>query len=67
MGCWWSRTGGSADFGANDSVAPQHAGLPVREIRDRLILPGFVDGHIHFPQTRVIGVFGEHLLPWLQK
>ena len=36
-------------------------------IRDRLILPGFIDGHIHFPQTRVIGAFGEQLLPWLQK
>jgi cytosine/adenosine deaminase-related metal-dependent hydrolase len=30
-------------------------------------LPGFIDGHVHFPQTRVIGAFGEHLLPWLQK
>src|SRR6478752_10567667 len=55
------------DFGAHDGVAVRHAGLPVTTIRDRLILPGFIDGHIHFPQTRVIGAFGEHLLPWLQK
>ena len=55
------------DFGAHDGVAGRHAGLPVTVIRDRLILPGFIDGHIHFPQTRVIGAFGEHLLPWLQK
>jgi guanine deaminase len=56
-----------ADFGAHDAVAPRHGGLAVTEIGDRLILPGFIDGHIHFPQTRVIGAFGEQLLPWLQK
>jgi guanine deaminase len=51
-----------ADFGAHSAVAPRHPGLAVR-----MILPGFIDGHAHFPQTRVIGAFGEHLLPWLQK
>lgn len=56
-----------ADFGAHDVVAPRHPGLPVTEVRRRLILPGFIDGHAHFPQTRVIGAFGEHLLPWLTK
>lgn len=47
------------DFGAHDDTVSRHAGLPVTTIRDRLILPGFVDGHVHFPQTRVIGAFGE--------
>ena len=56
-----------ADFGAHDEVAARHAGLVVTTISDRLILPGFIDGHVHFPQTRVLGAFGEHLLPWLQK
>ncbi len=32
-----------------------------------MILPGFVDGHVHVPQTRVIGSFGEQLLGWLQQ
>jgi guanine deaminase len=56
-----------ADFGAHHEVAARHAGLVVTTISDRLIVPGFIDGHVHFPQTRVIGAFGEHLLPWLQK
>lgn len=30
-------------------------------------LPGFVDTHVHFPQTRVIGSATGPLLPWLQK
>jgi guanine deaminase len=41
-----------ADFGAHDEVAARHAGLVVTTISDRLILPGFIDGHVHFPQTR---------------
>ena len=55
-----------ADFGAHDTVAPRHRGLEVTPIAGRLILPGFIDGHIHFPQTRVVGAFGEQLLSWLQ-
>jgi guanine deaminase len=55
-----------ADFGDFAKVARRHRALKVRKIRHRLILPGFIDGHIHFPQTRVMGAFGEHLLPWLQ-
>ena len=55
------------DFGAYDAVAPRHPGLDVTHIEGRIILPGFIDGHIHFPQTRVLGAYGEQLLPWLQK
>ena len=30
-------------------------------------MPGFVDCHIHFPQTEVIAAYGEQLLEWLNK
>jgi len=55
------------DFGAYGRVARKHGKLKVTTIEDGLILPGFIDGHIHFPQTRVLGAFGEQLLPWLAK
>lgn len=42
-----------------ETVVDDHGG--------RLILPGFIDTHIHFPQTRVIASFGEQLLEWLNK
>jgi guanine deaminase len=41
--------------------------VPVDDHRGRLILPGFIDTHIHYPQTRVIASYGEQLLEWLQK
>jgi guanine deaminase len=31
-----------------------------------LIMPGFIDGHIHFPQVRALGAYGAQLLDWLQ-
>ncbi len=31
-----------------------------------VILPGFVDVHLHYPQTRVIGSAAGPLLPWLE-
>ncbi|PWF33724.1 guanine deaminase, partial [Yersinia pestis] len=28
-------------------------------------VPGFIDTHIHFPQTEMVGAYGEQLLEWL--
>lgn len=54
-----------AAFGPYDEVAPSYADLDVTVISDRIITPGFIDGHIHVPQTRALGAFGQQLLPWL--
>jgi guanine deaminase len=54
------------DFGAFADLSRRHPGLPVTHLQDRLILPGFIDGHIHFPQLRVLGAFGNQLLEWIQ-
>jgi guanine deaminase len=43
-------------------------GTPVKEYgKDSLILPGFIDCHVHYPQTQIIGAYGEQLLDWLNK
>src|SRR6478609_8333582 len=42
------------------------AGTPVtRYGTDSLILPGFVDAHVHYPQTQMIAAPGGQLLEWL--
>ncbi|TCT03150.1 guanine deaminase [Aquabacter spiritensis] len=56
-----------AECGPYAALAGRHAGLEITHIENRLIVPGFIDGHIHVPQTRVVGAYGEQLLPWLQK
>lgn len=40
---------------------------PAMDLRPRLILPGFVDTHVHYPQTRVIGRASGPLLDWLDR
>lgn len=55
------------DFGTFETLSAAYAHEPITHIQDRLILPGFIDGHIHLPQTRVLGSYGEQLLPWLQR
>lgn len=39
----------------------------VHELPGSLIVPGFVDTHVHYPQTRVIGSASGPLLDWLAK
>lgn len=40
--------------------------MPVMDYRDKFIVPGFIDTHIHYPQTEIIGAYGDQLLTWLQ-
>jgi len=47
-------------------LAAQHPGLAVQHWPGRIIAPGFIDLHIHFPQTDVIGSPAAGLLPWLE-
>ncbi|MGZ8349123.1 MAG: guanine deaminase [Allosphingosinicella sp.] len=41
--------------------------LPVAHFPHRLIVPGFVDTHIHYPQTERIASHGAQLLEWLDR
>lgn len=42
-------------------------GVVLHDFSGKLILPGFIDTHIHFPQTQVIASYGEQLLEWLTR
>ena len=44
----------------------QQPGATVLQLPGKLIAPGFVDMHIHYPQTDVIGAPADGLLPWLE-
>lgn len=41
-------------------------GVPLRTHRDSLLLPGFIDAHVHYAQTPMIGAYGKQLLDWLE-
>jgi guanine deaminase len=52
---------------ASELAATLPPGTPVDHHPDGLIVPGFIDTHIHFPQTQVIASYGAQLLEWLNK
>jgi len=37
------------------------------EYPGKLIVPGFIDCHVHFPQLDIIASYGEQLLDWLHR
>ncbi|MES0808615.1 guanine deaminase [Roseibium sp. SCPC15] len=50
-------------FAEITAVAPE--GIEVVDHRPHLLLPGFIDTHIHFPQAQVIASWADQLLDWL--
>ena len=55
-------------FGAaNEILSNLSADIPVEHYPNALILPGFIDCHVHYPQTEIIGAYGEQLIDWLNK
>jgi len=55
-------------LGAASEVLPTLSDdVEVTHYPDALITPGFIDTHIHFPQTGMVGSYGEQLLDWLNE
>jgi guanine deaminase len=53
-------------FGAYTDVFPSlPADTAVTAFPGRLITPGFIDAHTHYPQTDVVAAWGAQLLDWL--
>jgi guanine deaminase len=55
-----------AALGPAPAILATSAGAPVIEHGRNLLLPGFIDNHIHYAQTDVIAAGGRQLLDWLE-
>lgn len=65
-------TGLIVDYGSSKTILARYAhdkeGLApaqVYDYKDKLIMPGFIDTHVHYPQIDMMAAFGEQLLDWL--
>jgi guanine deaminase len=54
----------AGDYASLSALLPQ--GTPVHDYRGKLITPGFIDTHVHYPQTDMIASPAPGLLPWLE-
>jgi guanine deaminase len=54
-------------FGDHADLAGRYPEASVTRWPGKLIVPGFVDAHVHYPQTDRIASHGEQLLEWLDR
>ncbi|MGP0174160.1 guanine deaminase [Pseudomonas sp. NCHU5208] len=59
------ENGQVAEVGAATELLPKLASMEIQHYPDALITPGFIDTHVHYPQTGMIASYGEQLLDWL--
>lgn len=56
-----------AAVGPYESLATRFGELPATRFENKLITPGFVDAHVHYPQVDCIAAHGDQLLDWLDR
>ncbi|MBT0956185.1 guanine deaminase [Alphaproteobacteria bacterium KMM 3653] len=52
-------------FGEAATLAARYPEAPIIDYGAGLILPGFVDAHVHYAQTGIIASWGKRLIDWL--
>lgn len=59
------RDGKIVDVGAFDALRPRYPGANLVDHGSHIIMAGFVDAHVHYPQTAMIASWGKRLIDWL--
>ena len=67
VGALLVREGVICARGSFAALRAGHPDEPVTRLDGGLLVPGFVDTHVHFPQIRAIGGLGMPLLDWLER
>ncbi|OEF23603.1 guanine deaminase [Vibrio rumoiensis] len=49
-----------------ETLAKHNDEMKMVNYQDKIITAGFIDTHIHYPQTGMIASYGEQLLDWLE-
>lgn len=58
-------SGHVVELGPYEALRARYPEVQLTDYRGQLIVPGFVDTHVHYPQTELIASYGEELLAWL--
>ncbi len=52
--------------GEYKTLKASHTNYEQHNYTGKLIIPGLIDSHLHFPQTEMIAKYGDQLLAWLE-
>ncbi len=53
------------DCGKSSDILSKYSDAKVVDFQGRILMPGFIDAHVHYVQTEIIGMYGKQLLDWL--
>jgi guanine deaminase len=53
-------------FGAYQDLHSNYGAIEVTQYSGKLMVPGFIDLHVHYPQTEMIAAYGAQLMEWLE-
>jgi guanine deaminase len=53
--------------GAAKKLPENARSAPIHDYGEKLVMPGLIDAHIHFPQYRMLAAPGKDLLDWLSR
>ena len=59
------QDGHIVETGDRDDLKTRFPDAEVVDYGDKLIIAGFVDAHVHYPQTAMIASWGKRLIDWL--
>ena len=60
------REGEIVDCGPFEDIKGRYTDYELVDYSGKLLMPGFIDSHIHYPQAEIIGMYGRQLLDWLE-
>ncbi|MDX2242603.1 MAG: guanine deaminase [Leptolyngbyaceae cyanobacterium bins.302] len=55
------------ELGHYTELHDRYPEVAIVDYSGHLVMPGFIDTHVHFPQVEVLASYGEQLLEWLNK
>ncbi len=62
---WVDENGKIIEYGKRSDILPKALEASIEDFKNAWIIPGLIDGHIHFPQYFATAAYGGQLLDWL--
>lgn len=64
-GVLYVENGRVLEAGSYEELKLAHKGAKIVDYSGKLIIPGMIDTHVHYPQIEMVAAYGDQLLDWL--